>query len=827
MFRIVAVTLFVACSVTFAAAPAPVARDRQGDALPRGALARMGTPRLRPGEGGQRQLRLSPDKKCLAFVDYPAISLWDTATGKRIASIAVETAPTACFTADSKKLLVVASERKMITYDCLTGRRLKEQTLGKKQDVYESSYSVLCSADGKWVGLVLSTGFYETISLEIYELPEGNLVSKNRLGGKEQLLAFAPDGKTIASCDSDVPRLRDAKTGKIRHVLRGGDLANGIVAFSPDSKALLTCDRTPAWSLWNVETGKRGMKGEDEEVVIRAASFAPDGKSFLLINATIARAFDARTGRQLRSRKLAGVSKYEPIRLSDDCHLLAYHEGPSALQVMDLSSGQKLPLVESHGGEVMSLTFSPDGKSLATLGQDTLVRIRLWETRTGKPLPRMCEPLHRWESPVGEVRFSPDGKHVLTPLETGLDRLDVTTGKRTTILFQDWHRWFALSEDKKLIAASLDLRLVVLDASNGKRLSRIDPREDGEKEGTVGVRSLSFSPNGRQLLAFVISRNVPDEGEKERPSLLVVDWKAGKVQRRFGPPRQYPYRASFGAAWCPDGRYVALADQQALLLLDADSGEPVWKRDGSKHPISQLCFSPDGRWIATAGRDSTIHLREIHSGEVAWTFSGHHGKVSSLAFSPDGRCFASGGADSTAVVWDLFANPFGQIEKLSPAGAEKAWGDLSSRDAAVAFRSMRLLAGDPAHAAKSLGPRLRKIRSPVTAKRLAQLIADLDDEESDKRDQASDELARIVKDAEPVLRQACAARPSLEVTRRLEKLLRTLRPSVESLRARRAVAVLEYAGTSDAVALLRELARDSAHPVLRMEAKAAVARRSR
>src|SRR5262249_55068896 len=147
--------------------------------------------------------------------------------------------------------------------------------------------------------------------------------------------------------------------------------------------------------------------------------------------------------------------------------------------------------------------------------------------------------------------------------------------------------------------------------------------------------------------------------------LLVVDWKAGKVLRRFGPSRDIPFLGSFGAVWSPDGRYVALGDRQELLLLEAETGEEGWKIADGKRPIKRFACSPDGRWFVTAGYDSTVDLRETHGGEIARTFAGHRGEVTALAFAPDGRSFASGGADTTAIVWDLFAAPFGQVEKLT------------------------------------------------------------------------------------------------------------------------------------------------------------------
>ena len=68
-----------------------------------------------------------------------------------------------------------------------------------------------------------------------------------------------------------------------------------------------------------------------------------------------------------------------------------------------------------------------------------------------------------------------------------------------------------------------------------------------------------------------------------------------------------------------------------------------------------MAFSPDaeGRWIASAGEDSTVKVWDSHTGKLLRSFRGHTGLVSSVAFSPDGLCLVSGSRDTTIKVWDL------------------------------------------------------------------------------------------------------------------------------------------------------------------------------
>jgi WD40 repeat protein len=68
-----------------------------------------------------------------------------------------------------------------------------------------------------------------------------------------------------------------------------------------------------------------------------------------------------------------------------------------------------------------------------------------------------------------------------------------------------------------------------------------------------------------------------------------------------------------------------------------------------------VAFSPDsgGRWVASAGEDSTVKVWDSHTGTLARSFRGHIGLVSSVAFSPDGRRLFSGSRDKTVKVWDV------------------------------------------------------------------------------------------------------------------------------------------------------------------------------
>ena len=80
--------------------------------------------------------------------------------------------------------------------------------------------------------------------------------------------------------------------------------------------------------------------------------------------------------------------------------------------------------------------------------------------------------------------------------------------------------------------------------------------------------------------------------------------------------------------------------------------------------MNSVCFSPDGKQIASGGGDRTAKVWNALTGQEKLTFQGHTGAVNSVCFSPNGKQLASGGDDRTAKVWDALT---GQ-EKLSFKG---------------------------------------------------------------------------------------------------------------------------------------------------------------
>jgi hypothetical protein len=278
-----------------------------------------------------------------------------------------------------------------------------------------------------------------------------------------------------------------------------------------------------------------------------------------------------------------------------------------------------------------------------------------------------------------------------------------------------------------------------------------------------------------------------------------------------------------------DGRTVVTigGGGQTVVLLEAATGGQRAALSGHTMMISRAILAPDGRTAVSAGWETGIRVWELPSGKEIGRLEGHRSMVMDIAFSPDGRRLASAGHDTTVLVWDLarYTRRQRAVVRLSADELRSAWEDLGG-DAGKAYRAIGALGAAPEQTVPYLAERVRPVAAPA-AKRVAKLLADLDDEGFEVREQASRELEKLGRLAEPAMRKALADRPSAEARRRLAEVLKKVvgaTPTPEEVRALRIVEALEQAGTAAARRLLTDLAGGVPEARLTSEAKSALQR---
>jgi WD40 repeat protein len=206
----------------------------------------------------------------------------------------------------------------------------------------------------------------------------------------------------------------------------------------------------------------------------------------------------------------------------------------------------------------------------------------------------------------------------------------------------------ALSADSKTLASSSwddTVKLWALDAPEGDSLTQRCAIPLRER-----VWSTGFSPDGR-LLAIGLQTGI-----------ALYDPATGNEVYPFkGTPAPVP-----SVAFSPDSRWLvsAGASDPAVKVWDVAGDKPRFEIRHYSNPNASVAVSPDGRRIASPGRDHAAGDHAVKVWDVDWdakkyaefrTLKGHRNYVWKVAFSPDSRYLASGSWDSTVKVWDLEA----------------------------------------------------------------------------------------------------------------------------------------------------------------------------
>jgi hypothetical protein len=220
-------------------------------------------------------------------------------------------------------------------------------------------------------------------------------------------------------------------------------------------------------------------------------------------------------------------------------------------------------------------------------------------------------------------------------------------------------------------------------------------------------------------------------------------------------------------------------------------------------------FSPDGKTLATCAWDRTVRLWELASKQERLVLQ-----------TAVNNAYEAKAVPPQAVI---------KRPALTTKDLEAIWIDLAGSDAKRAYQGILTLARSEKEALPFLKDHLLNIKDekPKAAdpQLIAKLIANLDNDDPDVRDKATEDLKQMGKAAQPALREALMARASAEVRIRLELLLDKVPGAQgEILRIMRATEALEFTGSPEARSLLTTLAKDAPKPELQAEAKVSLAR---
>ena len=392
----------------------------------------------------------------------------------------------------------------------------------------------------------------------------------------------------------------------------------------------------------------------------RSYHFSPDSTQFSVMTSIGIWEYDVMTGKEIKLSRLKWntVDPDSGVVMSPDSQMCAITRD-NRIEVWDLVTNQLKNILENPNdkptyNKVLSVAFSPDGKTLASTDFSGI--LRLWDIERGN-----YSEIQTSNKSVRRVMFSPDGRTLASSAKQGVELWDIET-KRLKGTLED-----TTGVDNIIFSANGDVLF---------GLSKEDARFWDTNTGKLKLR-IEIETSNRPPFALSPDGNTFAFSNRRDYTVQLWNTTTGQLKSKLTGDVQYvnlpgiangvpqlvnvPTKTVDALAFSPDGQTLGVASDGEIALWNPETGEQnlILTCEGNFY---YMLFSPDGRTLAarkhTSLDETRFHLWDIDTTDIKKSklrhvITDHFGEVSSLAFNSDGDILASGYLLERIKLWDV------------------------------------------------------------------------------------------------------------------------------------------------------------------------------
>jgi WD40 repeat protein/serine/threonine protein kinase len=561
------------------------------------------------------------------------------------------------FSPDGRQIAAARDDHKIAIHDVVTGDSFFLTGHGKYV------FSVAFQPQGKFLA---SAGADRQVILWDLQTREPVFKTSGHEGkyiGLANAVAFSPDGTHFAAPSNETTvSVWNVRDRTLVETFSGPTALVGSVAFSPHGQLLAAGSFDNKVYIWNIEQKNAKPRILDGHMrPVSAVAFSPiDGRYVASASYDrLVKVWDVTTGESVSTLR-GHVGLVVDLAFTPDGKRLATVGHEDALvKLWEPLAEREILSLKGHSNFCHCIAISSDGSRFASSGIDGT--IRFWDAEPLAP------DAHRWiwegrhDHEVWCAAFSPDGGQVASASWDGTVKFWDVNDRRELHTFELSRVAFCVRfhpKDGKYLAATAG---VSLRGDTGLFLWDTVTKAPVFKpiDHTGNPYCFEFSPDGDYLLK-------PAQADKIH-FVEVRNSRTGQQVGKFANHQEDIWAIQFS----PDGQTVVTSSNDRTIAAwrwnptISHDAKPIWTQKLNAIGFAdKMAFIRDGDWLLTVGEDNSVTAWNAADGTELRKLAGHTAHVFAVASSPDGRFFASGGVDTTIWLWDATRDPPQKLYKL-------------------------------------------------------------------------------------------------------------------------------------------------------------------